>query len=50
MKTELLDLSTRIERELKDIERIVWLALDAWQGADRFPEQQEHFLSSECYN
>lgn len=36
----------RIGNELEDIERTVRLASDAWEGAGRFPDQQDHFLNS----
>jgi len=50
LNTELLALRDRIRHELDDIEQIVALVLDAWTGAQNFPEQQAHFLNSLALN
>ncbi len=50
MSSELLNLHARIGHELKDIEQTVQLALDAWEGTRRFPDQQSHFLNSVALN
>lgn len=46
MTQELRDLHERIGHEFEELERTVQLAESAWEGARRFPDQQEHFLNS----
>ena len=46
MKNKLRYLHERIGQELEDLERTVQIAPAAWEGARRFPDQQEHFLNS----
>jgi len=43
-------LRDRIRQELTNIGRTVELALDAWEGARHFSEQQAHFLNSLALN
>ncbi len=50
MNPELIALHKRIKAELEDIERSVISAQSAWEGARRFPDQQDHFLNSLALN
>ena len=50
MKKELLDLRRRIGSELCNIERTAQRALDAWEEAHRFPEQQGYYMDSVALN
>jgi hypothetical protein len=50
LNSQILDLLGRIEVELEEIERAVRSAHGAWEGALRFPEQQDHFLNSLTLN
>ncbi len=46
MSPNLRTLQERITRERNDIERTVQVALAAWEGARRYPDEQAHFLNS----
>ena len=46
MSLNLRTLQERIAHECNDIESTVQIALAAWEGARRFPDQQAHFLNS----
>ena len=50
MKQELLDLKERIESELHSIQQTSQRVLDAWDGAERFPDQQSYYLDSVALN
>lgn len=50
MKEELLALKERIEAELSDIERTVQRAQGAWEGTNRFPDQQNYYFDSVALN
>jgi len=46
LNADLRTLHDRIKRECKEIEYTVQVASAAWEGANRFPDQQAHFLNS----
>jgi hypothetical protein len=46
MKDRLLGLKERIEVEIKNIDKTVYQAQDAWDNLKRFPDQQSHYMSS----
>jgi hypothetical protein len=46
LNADLRTLHDRIERECQELERTVQIASAAWEGANRFPNQQTHFLNS----
>lgn len=46
----MLDIHKLVESEMHDVERSVRLAKAAWEGAIRYPDQQDHFLSSLALN
>lgn len=50
MREELLVLRQRIEAELRNIERTARRAQGAWEGAKRFPKQQDYYLDSVALN
>jgi len=50
VKDELLALKGRIETEVQNIERTVQRAQEAWEGANRFPNQQDFYLDSIALN
>ena len=50
MRKDLLDLRKRIESELCSVRRTAQRALDAWEGAHRFPEQQDYYVDSIALN
>jgi len=47
---ELLAIKERIEAELRDIERTVQRAQDAWEGANWFLDQQDYYFDSVALN
>lgn len=50
MKVKLLILKERIEMELRNIEKTVQQAQDAWKESEHFPDQQKHYLNSMALN
>jgi len=50
VKEELLALKGRIETELRNIERTVQRAQGAWEGANRYPNQQDYHIDSVALN
>ena len=46
MKDRLIGLRERIEIEMKNIEKTLYQAQDAWDNLKRFPDQQSHYMSS----
>jgi len=50
LKQELLDLKERIESELHSIQQTARRVIDAWDGVDRFPDQQSYYLDSVAPN
>jgi hypothetical protein len=50
VRKELLDLKERIESELHSIQETGQRVVDAWDGAERFPDQQRYYLDSVALN
>jgi len=50
VKKELSDLKERIDSELHSIQQTAQRVLDAWDGAERLPDQQSYYLDSVALN